>query len=759
MRVENGYKYFFKPDNPYLLDYEKLQATYTKSDNILFTLTPASKQVFERDTLTAVEELTQAGWTIPCASRVDSLTNFQHSRGEEDDIVVRDLVQDPAHATQVSLDEAKQAALAEPLLLNALLSSAADTTGVNVNLSLPNADPQHKAAAVAKARSLAKEIEQRHPGLQVRLTGNAMLNIAFEEAAMQDMGTLTPLMYLVVLLVAGVFLRSGSGVFITLFVIALATAFGLGAAGYLGIPLTSPSAASLTVIMTLAVSEPVHVITAVYAAMRRGLSKSDAIIEALEANFAPLCITNVTTAIGFLSMNASDVQPFADLGNITTWGVLATFVLSVVTVPSLIALLPLRVPKEADHSSIWMRFAEAITGFVVRWRRSVLIGALLSAVVAGYYTTQNELDERFVSYFDHSTAFRRDTDFTMAHLTGLYRLEFSLSAGESGAVSDPAYLKHVDEFVAWYRAQPTVRHVSSYTDVIKRLNRNMHGEDPAFYSIPESRELAAQYNLLYEMSLPRGLDLKDMVDVDRSATRVVVTVDDISTTQLLALGARGERWLVEHTPAAMHARAVGQAVMFARMSETNIESMLIGTFQAMLLISATLVFALRSLRLGLLSLLPNVLPAVLTFGLWGVFVGHINTAMSAVASISLGIVVDDTVHFMSSYLRARKYEQLSPRVAIVQTLEHSGAALIVTTIVLVAGFLVLALSAFGLNQDMGRVTALVLGIGLSADLLLLPALLLTLDREPSAAVAAESSHAPASPASEFATASVADGAE
>ena len=726
LRVENGYRYFFKPDNPYLVAYDKLQNIYSKSENVFFTVAPKSGNVFERSSLAALEELTHEAWQIPHASRVDSVTNFQHSFAANDDIVVEDLVQNGKQLSDEQIQAIRQVALSEPLLRGSLISKDGDVTGVNVNLSLPDNDSKQKALSVARARGLADKLRQQHPDLEIHLTGNAMLNIAFEEAAMRDMSTLTPIMYLVVLVVAGLFLRSIGGVLTTLIVIAAATVSALGVGGYLGIPLTSPAAASLTVIMTLAVSEPIHLIVTAWHEMKGGMNKQDAIVESLKQNFGPLFLTNLTTAIGFLSMNSSDVQPFCDLGNLTTLGVISTFALSVITLPALLAVMPLHV--KAQTSSTGRHFSDALTDFVIRYRLRILWTTAALVVIAAVFVPKNRLDDRYVTYFDKSTEFRRATDFTMERLTGLYRLEFSLHAGEKGGVADPAYLGRVEDFANWYRQQPGVKHVQAYTDVVKRLNMNMNGDQPEFYRLPETRDLAAQYQLMYEMSLPYGLDLNDQIDIDKSATRFIVTLGDIPSSELIRLGERGERWLSEHTPAAMHTQAVGQAMMFSRMSESNIKGMLTGELQATILISLTLIFALRSLRLGVLSLLPNLLPAFLAFGIWGALVGQINVAVSGVASICMGIIVDDTVHFMSKYLRCRRNEGKSVEEAIRITIADAGTSLLINTVVLVSGFLVLTLSSFGLNADLGRVTAMVLSIGMLADMLLLPPLLLTFDR-------------------------------
>lgn len=209
-----------------------------------------------------------------------------------------------------------------------------------------------------------------------------------------------------------------------------------------------------------------------------------------------------------------------------------------------------------------------------------------------------------------------------------------------------------------------------------------------------------------------------------STTRFTVTVENISSTELIGLVEQGEDWLRGNAPEHMFAYGVGPGVMFSYISSRNVRSLLIGTTLAIFLIALTLIFALKSVPFGLLSLLPNLVPAAMAFGLWGLVVGEINLALSIVSGMCLGIVVDDTVHFLSKYLRARREQGMNPEDAVRYAFHTVGMALIVTSIVLAAGFMILAQSTFGFNGGMGKMSALIVVIALLADLLILPPLLI-----------------------------------
>ena len=225
-------------------------------------------------------------------------------------------------------------------------------------------------------------------------------------------------------------------------------------------------------------------------------------------------------------------------------------------------------------------------------------------------------------------------------------------------------------------------YLQTFPDIMKRLNRNMNGDDPDFHRLPDDAELGAQYLLLYEFSLPFGVDLNDRIDVSKSATRLTAAAANLSGGELRALDVRAQEWL-------QAIAASGVSMIFAHLSQRNIESMLRGTIFAMALISIILMVVLRSVRMGIVSLVPNFLPAAMSFGLWGYVAGRVGMAASVVTVVAFGIIVDDTIHFLSKYLKART-EGLPAPEAVRSTFRTVGHALATTTAVLGAGFLVFA---------------------------------------------------------------------
>ncbi|MDB4473796.1 MMPL family transporter [Opitutaceae bacterium] len=725
LQMRNYYRIFFSEENPQLTAYEEFQRIYTKEDSVFMVVSWPGHDVFSPDYLEAVQWLTEEAWQLPFASRVDSVTNFQHSVAIEDDLEVGDLVRDPAAMTAEQLAEAKRVAHADRLLKDRVVGPQPHVTGVNVRLLLPEEDAMEAVTAAHAVRDLRERFIGKFPGFDMKLTGIVMLNNAFAEASMRDMSFLTPLMYLGMFLTVGILLRSFGGTIGTILVIVLSSVTGMGLMGWIGLPISPPSAIAPTIIMTLAVADSIHLLVTFLQRLRAGGTREQAIIEAVRVNFQPIFLTSLTTAIGFLSLNFSDAPPFRHLGNVVAIGVVAAWLYSIITLPALLGVMRFKVKQVRTQQSDW---TDKLANIVLRNRRMSLWGSAAVVLTLGAFVPRIELNDQWVEYFDHGIEFRDHTDWVMENLSGIYTTEYSIESGESGGINDPDYLVHLDAFGEWLKAQPEVIQVNSITDIMKRLNKNMHGDDEAWYKLPDSRELAAQYLFLFEMSLPYGLDLNNQINIDKSAARLTVTTANITTNEMRSLIDRAEAWKEENLPEVMHTTATSPSVMFSYISQRNINSMLGGTFLAILLISIVLVIAFRSARYGLLSLVPNLAPAVMGFGVWALLVGSVGMSLAVVTSMTLGIVVDDSIHFISKYLRARREESMETDDAVRYAYRAVGPALLATTIILVVGFFILSFSSFRLNDWMAQLSAIVISIALILDLIMLPALLVWFDR-------------------------------
>lgn len=725
--ISNEYRDLFGENDPQLIAYEALEDTYTETNTVLIAVAPEEGSIFTVEALSAIGELTERAWQTPYSIRVDSLANYYHTWSEDDDLIVEALVGDATTLTDEDLARIEGIALSEREVVGNFVSTDGETAGIFINFSLPDNPDQAVVEITDFLDTLFNQQRELHPGIQYYASGFAYFNRALADSAKEDLATLFPIAVVVILALLAVLLRSAWGTFAILMVILFSVSGTMGFVGWGGFVISPPNAGLPLIVLTIATADAVHVISNALAGMRKGVDKATAIAESILLNAKPILLTSITTAIGFLSLNASETPPFRVLGNTVAFGVLLALFYSVFLLPALLSVLPLRAGKFKKPKWLEYDVFGYFADLVIARRKSILVLFALGGVVLVSGIHRIELSEKMVTFFDESTPVRQSTDFIIDNLTGLDKLEYSLDSGSDDGIVDPEYLRKVDSFAAWLRSQPEVTHVQAISDLLKRINRNLHGDDAAYYRLPEDRELTAQFLLLYELSLPLGRDLNDRMTIGKSSTRLTATIRDVSSRELREINSRAEIWLQENIPEFAQ-EATGQNVIIAYMTQRNIVSMLNGTIIAMVLISVLLVWLFKSLRIGALSLVPNFIPAFLAFGVWGYLVGEVGIAASVIVAFAFGIVVDDTVHFLSKYLKVRREGQ-SPPDAIRYTFRTVGNALWTTTAVLSAGFLVFTVSGYEPSWVLGILVTVTILFAIVADFLLFPVLLLAFDRK------------------------------
>ena len=484
-----NYRMFFSQDNPQLLAFESLENTYGKGDNVLFMIVPDDRDATSEKALSAAVWLTERAWQTPYSTRVDSIANFQHTTADGDDLSVRNLVDSATLGDAKERSRIRAAALADPRLAGSLLARDGGVSAVIVTVKLPEEDQVVRVPEVAEfAHDLAAEAEERYPGIDLRVVGTVIINHVFTQASVASQKMFLPASLAIMAVVLAVLTRGIIGVAATGLVMVFSVLAAMGLGGWIGLPFTPPTAPAPTIVLMIVVANCVHLLVTLLQRLRAGDPKRAAIVESVRVNLYPVTIASLTTALGFLSMNFSEVPPYRHLGTFVAFGVVASFALSVTFLPALLSLLPLRVSASGRGDDPMMA---AIADFVVR-RRTVLLWGSAAVVLALLAAVpRNELNDVLVHFFDESVEFRRDTDFLDERLSGNTVLEYSVVSPGPDEIANPAFLADLSAFADWYRSQPETRHVRVITDTFRQLNKSMHGDDPGAYRLPASRELAS----------------------------------------------------------------------------------------------------------------------------------------------------------------------------------------------------------------------------------------------------------------------------
>jgi len=706
-----------------------LEQRFTETNSILLVLSTKDRDIFTPRAMAAILESTARAWKVPFVIRVNSLSNFQHVYANDDDLIIEDLFTERSLDDPDNIRKIKAYALSEKDLLGQIISPDGRTTAIALNVAASRGDSNATRAMMAEVNKIRQDIGKKYPELGFYVTGDVPLDDAFASAYLYDLYYLFPVFLLVIFLVCAVFFRSFRLSALILSMMMMVVAATMGCAGYLGIDLTAGTSSVPVILITISLADFIHLLSATRRWAGQGLAARQAVRRAVRQNFLPVFLTSLTTLIGFISLNFSEAPPFRDLGNLVAIGILISYLMTVTFFPVVLSRMNLATIFNggAGRLSLSTGTISVFSHFLVRHRKKLFWAIMMLTVVIGSGVARIEFDDDWVKYFDPENSFRRDTEFVVSHLTGVDVIEYIVSSGQDGGITDGDFLEKLDKFDNWALEQPEINHVSSIVSLFRKMNFYLNGKPGQKYTqtapIARNSDLNAQYLLMYEMSLPVGLDLNDRIDIAKESTRLTVTARDLTSQQMRQLDAGISRKLRETGLIGPRDSGTGVPLMFANLSERNIKSMLAGIALALITVSVIIMLSFKSLKLGLISFVVNILPIILGFGLWGWIYHYVGVSLTVVAAIAFGLVVDDTIHFVTKYTEKSAGRNRDIADSLTATYSEVGGALIMTSSILVLGFLILTFSLFQPTWAMGLVSVIMIILALIYDFLLLPILL------------------------------------
>lgn len=727
LKQQAGYRVFFHDGNKDLISQLKKEKDYSSEDQIVFVLESKTGDILSLENLDTIEKITDEAWQIPFSNRVESLTNFQHSKGDEDTLLIDYFYTAENELSEESIAELREEALTHPELKNLYVSDNTKGTIIQVKLGLSDdifERVDQRNESVMFARNMVDEVEAANNDLKLHLVGRTMLNKSFEELVAEDNETLVPLMFLIIIVLMMLLTRSIKATISSLILVILSVIMTLGFMGWVGFAVNQTNSQITIIILSIAVCNCVHILSN----FRQNFALHDDMRDALrlsyESNLKSILLTNLTTIIGFMSMNLSDSPVYQELGTAVAFGIFSAYILTMCFLPGLLLILRTRIKPSNGTKQV----PEKFVGTLIAGKKPIFwIGTAITVTVSSM-TLMNVVNDDLITYFAEGHKFRVGAEYVQENITGFDEVSFELDSGVADGVKSPEFLMMLDNFCSWLEEQENIVHVRCFSKIMKRLNKNMNADDPDYYKIPEDIETSSQYLLLYELSLPYGLDLTNMINFDKSASLVSVMLSHAKTNDFLRLERDVNDWFEENAPS-HSTKPVSLSYMFANIGLDTIKNMVAGSIVALILIALTLCIAFRSIKFGLMSILPNAFPALMVFGIWGIFVGEVNMPVAVIFSVTLGIIVDDTVHFITKYLHARRELGKSVDEALRETFNKVGRALLVTTTVLAMGFFTLALSSFEVNAILGVMAGGTILMALVLDFILLPLLIKMIDKD------------------------------
>ena len=718
LETPSGYRGFVQDDFKYYQDILELEEKYGNIDVLTYVVKPNKGDIFQKDVLKLIDELTEASWQTPYSSRVSSITNHQFTEVDGDDISIDNFIINVEELTEQNLSNLRELAKKEDSIVNFVMSESTNVGLININLEMPEDIAFKKPIDFAWNQKMI--FEEKYPEIFVGVAGSAQFSHNFQSVAESDASKMYPGFLLLIIILTYLLLRSVMSSLIALLVIILSILPSLGSAGWLGFEAQPPLIAAPIIILTISLAHAIHMLSIALTNMNEGMSKNDAIIDSLKINFTPIFLTSFTTGVGIAGLNFGDIPAYSEMANTVAVGAAFGFILSVTLLPALFSLLPI---KSNYKESVMLFYLKNLALLIYKFKERFVIIISLICIYVFSLLPNLYFDDYFGSYFDRVPEWVEVKDIVDPEFGSSFFTFADIETNEPNGITNPEYLNKLDEFENWLVQQESVADVSTVSDVVKNLHKNMNGGLEEYYKIPDNKALIAQYFLMYEFSVPYGMDLKNQMTADKSSSRMLIRTNYSTAIETVAFNKEVNLWIENNLKPFKTKGVAGIPIMMPHLFTENTNGLLLGLLFSFSFIILVVGLSLRSLRYGIISVIPNVVPFILGFGILTLFTDMVTASHQVAVLISIGLVVDATIHFLSKYQKAISMK-LEADEAIQYCFKYVGYPIIIASICLFSGFIFLTQSLFFNNFVIGGMCAIIIIIALLIDLLLLPALLL-----------------------------------
>jgi predicted RND superfamily exporter protein len=711
-------------DDPYAAQVEAVEADFPRSRSALFTFIAPDGDIFNREALTAMEALHNRFGEVQSAVAVGSLVNYRLNAVDET-LYGRQYLLPPLDSlSDADLAQVRDIALTDEDLVKTQLARDGDMA-LAIFKYRPSGEGLTERLEIARSVvALRDRLRGDYPNVEIYVLGNDLFELDSYNAQIKDRNNLAPLVALATTLLLWLCLNSLVYALCTLVVSFLGILLTIGTVGWSGFAFNQISNMGPLVVLTIAMAHGIHIISIYLQGLHEGLTKLEALEQSLRLNLQPVTLATVTTAMGFLSLNYCSSAGIYGFGNAVAMGVVWAYLVTLTLLPALIMWVPTRrIPRPLGVRGMIRRVSDLVTqrGNALFWGLSVIIVICLAMLPL------NKVDFDRFEFIDKDSDFHRVITALAEKIGNDQSLVYAIDSGQYYGIADPEFMLEVERFADWLEQQPDVSVVNSYVGMLKTLNEAENDNDPAWHILPNDNLQVIDYLVGYQLVQEIEPHLEPIFDPEYTTVRVVVGTSNLSNVQLLELNKRIEAWHADNINPDYRVLHGGNTILYARLNNTISRQLLEGFTVSFLLITLTMLVGLRSVRYGLISIAPNLLPPAVVFGVWGLFVGQLSPYILMLFSISIGLVVDDSVHVLSKYMAARKAGE-KPDEAVRYSLDKAGSAITITTAALAMGTFILVFSNTYYYQNVALMLTPIIVVALLLDLLFLPPLLVKLDR-------------------------------
>ena len=719
VQFDGSYKIWFGKDSQTIKQYDHFRNTFGNDISIII-LFHDKNGVMNPKALNVIDRITDKLWKTKYVSRVDSLTNYQYvyaSPEDEDDIITEDFIDNIDSLTPEQLQEKAKIAAHEDMIVNRIISEDGKTTMI---IARVNSKAENNFSAIQYLNDKTDQYleAEKESGYEFHVAGGPAMNGAFAGLSQHDVTVFTPIILFIAMSLLWIIFKRPSGMLLSIAIVIFTFVIVLGIQVMLGYKLNNFTANMPVFIVAIGIADAMHLFWIYLIGRRKGLDNHEAIHYSVEKNFLPIFLTSITTAVGFASLGISEIVPIKTLGIATANAALLAFVLTILYVPAILSIINPKIKEkelqEAKENS--SNLASTYAKFIIKHDIKILIFTSALFIVLGFGLTQLKVDSNTIRYFNESVPIRQTVHFIEDKLTGPMTYEIVVDSNEKDGIKKPDFMRSIEKFETEFKNKyPDVRHTTSLVDVVKKFNQVMAQSK----TVPDDKNLIAQYLLLYSFSLPQGMEINDKMDVNERYLRLTASMNVVDTSLDLEMIKWSEDWWKD-TP--YSAIVNGQTVMFANMQRDVTDTLIQSILLAITVVSVMMFFIFKSIKMIPLFVIPNVLPIVLVMGVMGWLGINIDIGVAVSGAIIIGVAVDDTIHFLVKYQEARK-KKYNFEDSLTYIMQYAGSAIIFTTIILSSAFMILSFSLFNPNVNFGVVTAIALVIAVVVDLIMLPAIL------------------------------------
>jgi predicted RND superfamily exporter protein len=717
--VETSVESLIMEDDPDLIFYNTYKEQFGEDEFLVIAF--SDPDLFTPSFLKLIQNLTEEFEAIEEVKEVTSLTNVENIIGSENDFVVEPLVEEVPD-NPAAIEIIKQRALNNPLIKGNILSGDANTALFVIRTQTHPEDETYDARLINKIKQVIENKQKRFMPEKFHLAGWLVTDVNMSGYMNKDLARFMPLTYLFITGLLFFLLRNFWAVFLSIINVSICLLWTMAVLYMTGGAISPMTAILPPLIMALTVSDSIHIFTEFLKTDRSETELPLLMRKTIQHLSVPCFLTSFTTAVGFASLYISDIPPIRHFGLAAASGMMIEFFLSMSIIPIGICFLrnSKSLKKASSRHSTWIyRITSKIAQLIPKAKFFICGVSILLIALSIWGALNLKVETNLIEYFRKSSPVYQDAMFVDKNAGGVNTLEVSFQGKETDTFLMPKNLETMETVAQYLRNMPEIEQVTSINDFLKQMNKSFHNENPDYYKLPDSKNMTAQYLLLYG-----GDELYNFIDTEYRWARLSARVTEHSSTKLKVYIENLNEFIKENlNNSGLEIRITGKTYLVNKLVKSIVDSQVKSLSLAFLIIFGVLFIVFRSFSIGLISIIPNTLPILFNLGLMGIVGIPLNTATAIISAVAIGIAVDDTIHFLNQYQLERK-KGSSINNACIASIEKKGVPIITTSLILIVAFGILVFSSFVPTAQFGFLSAVIMLFAIISDLLILPTVLL-----------------------------------